>query len=75
MVREKALHALQLRLAPDEDEGATKVASDRKISKNDVLRRALKLMLKVESETRAGGRLMLERRGPKGIESVEIWLL
>jgi hypothetical protein len=72
---EKALKALQLRLAPLEDEGAAKVARERKISKNDVLRRALNLMLKVENETRAGGRLLLERNGPKGTESVELWLL
>jgi hypothetical protein len=72
---EKALHAFQLRLAPDEDKGAARVAEDRKISKNDVLRRALSLMLKIEKETRTGGRLLIERPGPKGLESVEVWLL
>ena len=65
----------QLRLAPQEDAGASKLAGERKLSKNDVLRRALNLLLRLENETQAGARLPIERPGRKEPEPVEVWLL
>ena len=71
---EKTAHPWQVRLAPDEDQAAAKIAEDRMISKNDVVRRALNLLFRLDDETRAGGRLMLERSG-RGRKPVEVWLL
>ncbi len=70
---EKPTRPWQVRLAPEEDEAAARLAEERMISKNDVVRRALSLMLRLEKETRAGGRLLLERPGTG--ERVEVWLL
>lgn len=72
---EKQAQAFQVRLAPQEDSGAEKLASERKLSKNDVLRRALNLLLRLENETQAGARLLIERPGRKEPEPVEVWLL
>lgn len=71
---EKIAHPWQVRLAPSEDEAATRLAEERMLSKNDVVRRALSLLLRLEEETRAGGRLLVERPGT-GRELVEVWLL
>jgi hypothetical protein len=64
----------QLRLAPDEDDLATKLADERMVSKNEVIRRALRLLAKLEQIASAGGRLYIARRGGKR-EPFEVWLL
>jgi hypothetical protein len=65
--------AWQLRLAADEDALATKLAGDRSVSKNDVIRSALRLLARIEKITSSGGRLYVERRGDR--EPFEVWLL
>ncbi len=71
---EKTSRPWQLRLAPSEDEAAARLAEERMLSKNDVVRRALSLLVRLEAEARSGGRLLVERPGGSK-EPVEVWLL
>jgi hypothetical protein len=64
----------QLRLASIEDEIAKGLADQRMISKNDVVRHALRLLFRLEREREAGGRLMIERPGTNR-EPVEVWVV
>jgi hypothetical protein len=65
----------QVRLAPDEDATVTRLAQTQSISKNDVVRRALRLLAAVERARAQGDRVLVERRdGPKKA-AVEIWLI
>lgn len=74
MARGKPTRPWQVRLAPAEDQAAAKLAEERMISKNDVVRHALNLLLRLESEARSGGRLLIERPDARR-ETVEVWLL
>jgi len=50
------------------------LARERAISKNDVVRCALRLLVRLENETEAGARLLVVRSD--GVrEPVEVWLL
>ena len=62
----------QVRLAPEEDDATSKFADDEMISKNDVLRRALRVFRALKDETSRGGRLVVRR---SGAPDVEVWLL
>lgn len=62
----------QLRLPPGEDQEVEKLAAQRGVSKNDIVRHALRLLLRIEQETHTGGRLMV-KRSDKRHEVVEIW--
>lgn len=64
----------QLRLPGKEDVRVGELARERAISKNDVVRYALRLLLRLENETEAGARLLVER-SDGGREPVEVWLL
>lgn len=64
----------QLRLAPAEDNEADRLARQRNVSKNDVLRHALRLLLRFEEERKGGSRLLLERSGARR-ELAELWLV
>jgi len=64
----------QLRLAPDEDNEADELAQRRMMSKNDVLRHALRLLARLERETAAGARLLIDR-SDAGREQVEVWMI
>lgn len=64
----------QLRLASEEDEAVTRLAKRRTVSKNDIVRYALRLLMRLETETEAGGRLLVERPGARK-EPVELWLI
>jgi len=64
----------QLRLPRSEDEEVQWLADRQKISKNDIVRRALRLLARLERETQGGARLILERPGTAR-EAVEVWLL
>jgi hypothetical protein len=64
----------QLRLAPDEDNEADKLAQRRMMSKNDVLRHALRLLARLERETAAGARLLIDRNDASR-EQVEVWMI
>jgi len=64
----------QLRLAPDEDSEADKLAQRHMVSKNDVLRSALRLLARLERETAAGARLLIDRHDA-GREQVEVWMI
>ena len=64
----------QLRLAPDEDSEAEKLAQRRMVSKNDVLRHALRLLARLERETAAGARVLIDRH-EAGREQVEVWMI
>ena len=72
---DEELHAWQLRLAPAEDAYAAAVAKAEKISKNDVVRRALRLLELVERERGAGGRLLIERAHKSGKARVQVEVL
>lgn len=72
---EKQTQAFQVRLAPEEDFRAEKLAGERKLSKNDILRRGLNLLIRLENEAQAGARLLIDRPGRKEPEPVEVWLL
>ena len=68
------VQTFQVRLAPAENAEAERLADERMLSKNDVLRRALNLLIRLEKETKSGGRILVERR--EGVpESVEVWFL
>jgi hypothetical protein len=64
----------QLRLAPDEDEAADKLAAKHTVSKNDVIRRGLRLLAMVENLAEGGHILLVQRRGRKE-KAVELWLV
>lgn len=66
--------AWQLRLTAKEDGEAERLAKQRMISKNDVVRHALHLLLRLELETTTGGRVLLERAGGTR-EAVEVWVV
>jgi len=64
----------QLRLAPDEDEAADELAAKHTVSKNDVIRRGLRLLAMVEKLAEDGQILLVQRRGRKE-KAVEVWLI
>lgn len=64
----------QVRLAPDEDSEADKLAQRHMVSKNDVLRCALRLLARLERETAAGARVLIDRHDA-GREPVEVWMI
>jgi hypothetical protein len=64
----------QLRLAPDEDQAADKLAAKHTVSKNDVIRRGLRLLAMVENLAEGGRILLVQRRGRKE-KAVELWLV
>jgi hypothetical protein len=64
----------QLRLAPDEDEAADKLAAKHTVSKNDVIRRGLRLLAMIEGLAEDGQILLVQRRGRKQ-RAVEVWLV
>lgn len=64
----------QLRLAPDEDSEADRLAKRHMVSKNDVVRRALRLLARFERETAAGARVLIDRHDA-GREQVEVWMI
>lgn len=64
----------QLRLAPDEDETAARLATKHTVSKNDVIRRGLRLLALVEKLAEDGQILLVQRRGRKE-KAVEVWLI
>lgn len=66
--------AWQLRLAPDEDDLAAQLADERMVSKNEVVRRALRLLARFEKIAASGGRFYVERQRGKR-EAFEVWLL
>ena len=70
----RGLRKWQLRLSPQEDAEADRFARRRMVSKNDLVRYALRLLMRLERESEAGGRLLIERPGT-GREPVEVWLL
>ena len=61
-----------LRLPTTEDREIQKLASERGVSKSDVVRHALRLLLRIERETEAGGRLLI-KRSEESQEAIEIW--
>jgi hypothetical protein len=66
--------AWQLRLATAEDKDVQKLADQRRVSKNDVVRQGLRMLLKVEKEMQAGARLFIERSdGEKQL--IEVWFV
>jgi hypothetical protein len=71
--------AWQLRLDPSEDKPVTDLARRRGTSKNDVVRLAVRLLLRVlrvEHAVERGGRLLIERRAHnRKMAPVEVWLL
>lgn len=71
----KQVQPFQVRLAPAENAEAERLAEERMLSKNDVLRRALNLLIRLEKETKEGGRILVERRSTGVPESVEVWFL
>lgn len=73
MASQQPMARWQLRLEPDEDDRAQKLADRRRVSKNDLVRTALRLFLRIETEVEAGARLLIERPG-KG-RAVEVWTL
>jgi hypothetical protein len=76
MLRKPTARPWQLRLAPDEDDATAKLAGTRVVSKNDVVRSALRLLLRVEEERARGSRLLIERATGDGQrEVVEVWIL
>jgi hypothetical protein len=76
LVTKPATKAWQVRLAPAEDADADRLAAKHTVSKNDVLRRGLRLLALVEKAAADGGRLLLQRRGRnQKPETVEVWLL
>jgi ferric-dicitrate binding protein FerR (iron transport regulator) len=74
MVRKRGAKLWQLRLSSSEDADVDRTAAERMLSKNDVVRRALHLLFRLEREVGAGGRLLIERPGSDG-KDVEVWLL
>jgi len=62
----------QLRLAAEEDADVEKLAARRMMSKNDVVRHALRLLVRLQQESEAGSRLLIDRSGE---DQVEVWLL
>ncbi len=70
----QATRPWQLRLAPQEDNEAERMAKAHMTSKNDVVRHALKLLSRLERELEGGGRIIVERAGT-GREPIEVWLL
>lgn len=71
----RQVQPFQVRLAPEENAEAERLAQERMLSKNDILRRALNLLVRLENETKAGGRILVERRSNGVPESVELWFL
>ena len=67
------MNAWQLRLAPDENRQAQKLANRRHMSRNDILRHALRLLVRLEEQTQGGARILLERPGED--KAVEVWVL
>ncbi|MFO0672652.1 MAG: hypothetical protein U0235_24075 [Polyangiaceae bacterium] len=64
----------QLRLAVDEDQTADELAAKHGVSKNDVIRRGLRLLAMVEKLAEDGQILLVQRRGRKE-RAVEVWLV
>jgi len=50
------------------------MAQRRMVSKNDVLRCALRLLARLERETATGARLLIDRN-EAGREQVEVWMI
>ena len=68
--------AWQIRLPNEEDETAQRIADARKVSKNDVVRHAIRLLSRLDREEAAGARLLIERIGRSGVpEPVELWIV
>ncbi len=68
--------AWQVRLSPKEDEAASQLASKHAISKNDVVRRGVRLLAFVEGLSEDGHRLLVHRRGRnQEDEAIEVWLI
>lgn len=65
----------QVRLPKDENDQVDRLAAKRAMSKNDLVRQGLRLLVVVDGLT-TGERLLIERRG-KGQrrEAVEVWLV
>ncbi len=72
MTQEDSPAKWQLRLPWGEDREVRRLAREKGVSKNDVVRHALHLLLRLERETEAGGRLMIKRSEEKP-DVVEIW--
>lgn len=73
-VSKPATSKWQLRLAPDEDEAADRLAAKHTVSKNDVIRRGLRLLAMIEGLAEDGQILLVQRRGRKR-KAVEVWLV
>lgn len=65
-----------LRLTADEEFSVRSIAQSRGLSKNDVVRRAVTLLVRLETETSAGSRFFVVRRGQgQEHQPMEIWML
>jgi hypothetical protein len=73
-VNKPATTKWQVRLAPDEDAAADRLAAKHTVSKNDVIRRGLRLLAMVEKLAEDGTIILVQRRGRKET-AVEVWLV
>ena len=72
----RSSRAWQLRLTTDEDKTVVRLAAKHGVSKNDVVRRALRLLARIEKLSEEGHRLVVERGAHSDErEAVEVWLL
>jgi hypothetical protein len=61
---------------PEEDKIVDRLAAKHGASKNDVVRKALRLLAKIEKLSDEGDRLIVERRGRNDDrEALEVWVL
>ena len=72
----RSSRAWQLRLTREDDKTVDRLAAKHGASKNDVIRKALRLLAKIEKLNDDGDRLIVERRGRSDDrEAVEVWVL
>lgn len=74
-MNDRAVKTWQVRLAQDEDETANRLAKRHAFSKNDVIRRALRLLAVVEEAREHGDRVLVERGVGSQRELIELWLI
>lgn len=71
----RAVRVWQVRLPKLEDEVANRLAKRDVVSKNDVIRRALRLLGQIEEARENGSRVLVERGTGTQKELVELWLV